>query len=167
MSDRVLVAGIGNIFQSDDGFGVEVATRLLAREWPEGVEVAEFGIRGVHLAYQLLDGYRALILVDAVPMNETPGTLAVIDAIEGGGGDDEEAAPVMDAHTMSPDVVLGTLAHLGGKLDRVYVVGCQPADLDDGMGLTAAVAQAVDGAVDLCCELVSELLQPAGKESRS
>jgi hydrogenase maturation protease len=167
MSDRILVAGIGNIFQTDDGFGVEVATRLLAREWPEGVEVAEFGIRGVHLAYQLLDGYRALILVDAMPMNEIPGTLAVIDAIEGAGGGDEEAAPVMDAHTMSPDVVLGTLAHLGGKLDRGYVVGCQPANLDDGMGLTAAVAEAVDGAVDLCCELVSELLQPAGKESRS
>jgi hydrogenase maturation protease len=163
----VLVAGIGNIFQTDDGFGVEVATRLLGRSWPEGVEVGEFGIRGVHLAYQLLDGYRGLILVDAVPMNEPPGTLAVIEAAAGSGADNGEEPQVMDAHTMSPDVVLGTLAHLGGTLERVYVVGCQPANLDDGMGLTPDVAAAIDGAVDLCCELVLELLQPAGKGHRS
>jgi hydrogenase maturation protease len=167
MSDRILVAGIGNIFQTDDGFGVEVATRLLGRSWPEGVEVGEFGIRGVHLAYQLLDGYRGLILVDAVPMNEPPGTLAVIEAAAGSGADNGEEPQVMDAHTMSPDVVLGTLAHLGGTLERVYVVGCQPANLDDGMGLTPDVAAAIDGAVDLCCELVLELLQPAGKGNRS
>jgi hydrogenase maturation protease len=166
---RVLVAGIGNIFQTDDGFGVEVANRLATRPVPDGVEVAEFGIRGVHLAYQLLDGYDTLILVDAVPMGEEPGTLAVIQPEPGASGGDDEA-PVVDAHTMSPDVVLGTLAHLGGSLERVYVVGCQPADFGEGMGLTPAVAAAVDRAVDMCDELLSEILAAAStieaKEAR-
>ena len=76
---RVLVAGIGNIFLGDDGFGVEVADRLAGRTLPDGVQVADFGIRGVHLAYELLDGYDALVLVDAVPMGEPPGTVAIIE----------------------------------------------------------------------------------------
>ena len=76
---RVLVAGIGNIFLGDDGFGVEVASRLAARPLPDGVRVEDFGIRGVHLAYELLDGYDVLVLVDAVPIGEAPGTVAVIE----------------------------------------------------------------------------------------
>jgi hydrogenase maturation protease len=162
--DGVLVAGIGNIFQSDDAFGVEVADRLSGLDLPPGVRVEDFGIRGVHLAYELLEGYAALVLVDAVPMGEPPGTLAVIAPVLAGaepGGN--EGAPAVDAHTMSPDVVLATLARLGGSLERVYVVGCQPASLDEGMGLTPAVADAVDGAVELCLELVIELAEPAGK----
>ena len=90
MTRRVLVAGIGNIFLSDDGFGVEVATRLAARTLPDGVRVEDFGIRGVHLAYELLDGYDALVLIDAVPMGEPPGTLAVIEP-EPDMGDTSEA----------------------------------------------------------------------------
>ena len=79
MTRRTLVAGIGNVFLSDDAFGVEVAHRLSGRELPEGVRVEDYGIRGMHLAYDLLDGYDALVLVDAVPMGEPPGTLAVIE----------------------------------------------------------------------------------------
>ena len=79
MTDRVLVAGIGNIFLSDDAFGVEVAHRLSGRALPDGVRVEDYGIRGMHLAYDLLEGYDALVLVDAVPMGEPPGTLAVIE----------------------------------------------------------------------------------------
>lgn len=160
MSARVLVAGIGNIFMTDDGFGVEVAQELLRRDWPDQVEVAEYGIRGVHLAYQLLDGYKALVLVDAVPMGEPPGTLAVLERQAGG---NEDTVGVVDAHTMSPDVVLGTLAHLGGTLERTYVVGCQPADTTEGIGLTPGVAAAVNKAADLCTDLVSEILEPAEK----
>jgi hydrogenase maturation protease len=163
VSRGVLVAGIGNIFQSDDAFGVEVAARLSGRELPPGVRVEDFGIRGVHLAYELLEGYDGLVLIDAVPMGEPPGTLAVIApelADEGSGGD---PAPAVDAHTMSPDVVLATLTRLGGRLERAYVVGCQPASLAEGMGLTPAVAAAVPEAVALCLDLVSELVDPAGK----
>ena len=79
MNGGILVAGIGNIFLTDDGFGVEVASRLARQSLPPGVRVADFGIRGVHLAYELLDGYDGLILIDAVPMGEPPGTLAVIE----------------------------------------------------------------------------------------
>jgi hydrogenase maturation protease len=164
MNQRTLVAGIGNIFLSDDGFGVEVATRLAAQPLPPGVRVADFGIRGVHLAYELLDGYDCLILVDAVPMGEKPGTVAVIqpesETSPGGG---HETVPVVDAHSMDPRVVLATLARLGGRVERIYLVGCQPANLQEGIGLTPAVAAAVDSAVALCRQLLTEMLQPTGK----
>jgi hydrogenase maturation protease len=162
MSRGILVAGIGNIFQSDDAFGVEVVRLLVERDLPPGVRVEDFGIRGVHLAYELLEGYHALVLVDAVPMGEPPGTLAVIaPEIGAAGGDD--TTPAVDAHTMSPDVVLATVARLGGTLERTYVLGCQPASLDEGMGLSPAVAAVVDTAVDMCLHLVSEIAEPAGK----
>ncbi len=160
MSGRILVAGVGNIFLGDDGFGVEVANRLAGRPLPDGVEVVEYGIRGVHLAYQLLEGYDALVLVDAVELGEEAGALAVIEARMGGRTDD---SPVVDAHTMSPDIVLGTLAHLGGSLERAYVVGCQPAELSETIGLSPAVTAAIEPAIDLCLELLSEIWQPAGK----
>jgi hydrogenase maturation protease len=160
MSGGVLVAGIGNVLQSDDGFGVEVVQRLLERPVPEGVRVAEFGIRGVHLAYELLDGYDALVLVDAVPLGEAPGTVVVMEP-------DPIAATdaVIDAHTMGPDVVLSTLARLGGEVARIRVVGCQPATLEEGFGLSAPVAAAVDLAVDLCLELVADIVQPASSSN--
>ena len=132
----MLVAGIGNIFLGDDGFGVEVAQRLLARPVPEGVRVEDFGIRGVHLAYELLDGYDALVLVDAVPMGEAPGTVALIEPeiseLEPG----DDPVPTLEAHSMSPAVVLDMLAGLGGKVDRILIVGCEPATVDEGIGLS-------------------------------
>ena len=79
MRGSTLVAGIGNVFLTDDAFGVEVAHRLTSRALPEGVRVDDFGIRGIHLAYELLEGYDALVLIDAVPMGEPPGTLAVLE----------------------------------------------------------------------------------------
>lgn len=150
MSPGVLVAGIGNIFLGDDGFGVEVANRLAAETMPEGVRVADFGVRGVHLAYELLDGYDRLVLVDAVPMGEAPGTLAVIQpSVSGAHGPDDDA-PVVDAHSMGPDVVLATLSRLGGSVEEIYIVGCQPASLDEGIGLSPHVrvcGGACDGTV--------------------
>ena len=145
----MLVAGIGNIFLGDDGFGVEVAQRLRRRPAPDGVRVEDFGIRGVHLAYELLDGYDALVLVDAVPMDEPPGTVAVIEpdppspVTEGLGG------PVLEAHSMNPAVVLDLLAGLGGtRRPGAASSAVQPASLDEGIGLSAPVAAAVDRAVD-------------------
>jgi hydrogenase maturation protease len=169
MRGGVLVAGIGNVFQSDDAFGVEVAARLSSLALPEGVRVEDFGIRGVHLAYELLEGYEALVLIDAVPMGEAPGTLAVIEPevpadLQAGAHD---AVPAVDAHTMSPDVVLATLSRLGGSVERVRILGCQPADLRDGMGLSPAVEAALDRAVDLCLELVADIVQLTGKGTPS
>jgi hydrogenase maturation protease len=168
MSQGVLVAGIGNIFQTDDAFGVEVARRMGERTLPPGVRVEDYGIRGVHLAYELLEGYDALILIDAVPMGEPAGTLAVIQPeVDPASTIGDGMAPVVDAHTMSPDVVLATLARLGGSIEKIFIVGCQPASLLEGMGLTPAVAAAVDEAVEMCCQLVSEIVEPVGKGSSS
>jgi hydrogenase maturation protease len=178
MSPRILCAGIGNIFFSDDGFGVEVANRLASAAVPEGVRVEDYGIRGVHLAYELCDGYDALVIIDAMPMgDEPPGTLVVLepDVPPSASEDDDDIAPFMDAHTMSPLTVLATLANLGGSVDRILVVGCQPATIEEGMGLSEPVAAAVDRAVEMVSELLTELVgdlltdvcQPAGRETRT
>jgi hydrogenase maturation protease len=143
---RVLVAGIGNVFLGDDGFGVEVVRRLDPATLPVGVDVTDYGIRGVHLAYDLLDGrHRTVVIVDAVPLDDPPGTLAVLQVDPTGGG-----APV-DAHGM----VLALLHDLGGSVDRVLVVGCAPADVAERMGLSEPVAAAVDAAVRLVGEVVA------------
>jgi hydrogenase maturation protease len=161
----VLVAGIGNIFLSDDGFGVEVVNRLRQRPLPHDVRVADFGIRGVHLAYELLDGCDVLVLVDAMPLSEPPGTVAVVEVDpDDNGGPDDDRAPVIEAHSMTPATVLGMLRGLGGRVGRIYVVGCQPATLEEGIGLSPAVAAAVDDAVAAVTDLVADLR--AGAEAR-
>ena len=167
MTSPVLVAGIGNVFLSDDAFGVEVARRLRSRAVPEGVRVEDYGIRGLHLAYDLLQGYDALVLIDAVPIGEPPGTLALIEPEPAVGPtlrsshSDGGGVLAVDAHTMSPHIVLATLSRLGGSVERIVIVGCQPGDLREGMGLTPAVREAVPAAVDLCLEVVADIAQPA------
>ena len=138
---KALVAGIGNIFNRDDGFGCTVAEHLLKRRIPDGVRVEDYGIRGMHLALDLLEGYDLLVLVDAMGGQDAPGTLTLFEPDL-----DPDAAP-LDAHRMDPQAVLGMVAGLGGEVRRVLVVGCQPADLDEGIGLTDIVAAAVDPAV--------------------
>jgi hydrogenase maturation protease len=164
---RVLVAGIGNIFLGDDGFGVEVAQRLLARPVPDGVRVEDFGIRGVHLAYELLDGYEALVLVDAVPMGEAPGTVALLEPEieEPDPGDDP--APTLEAHSMSPAVVFDMLAGLGGKVDRILIVGCEPATVEEGIGLSDVVAASVDRAIEAVDDVLAELCPSASSNGAS
>lgn len=153
MTGRVLVAGIGNIFLGDDGFGVAVANRLAELALPAGVTAADYGIRGLHLAYEILDGdYAATILVDAVPRGEPPGTLCVIDAGQAGAD-----VGVFDAHGMTPDVVLGLVRRLGGDPGRVLVVGCEPAAVAEGIGLSPQVAAAVPAAVRTVAELIGDL----------
>jgi hydrogenase maturation protease len=165
--DRILVAGIGNIFFGDDGFGVEVANRLLQRAdpAPPGVRVVEFGIRGLHLAYELLDGYDVLVLIDALPVGEEPGTVVLVEAElpePPSAGDD--IAPTVDAHSMSPALVLGMLASLGGTIDHIYVVGCQPRTIEEGIGLSEVVAAAVTPAVEMVDELLAELCATPRRE---
>jgi hydrogenase maturation protease len=158
---KTLVAGIGNIFFGDDGFGVEVANRLVGRELPAGVRLGEYGIRGIHLAYELLDGYDLLVLIDAVPINQPPGTVAVIEVDM----DDVVRAgdTGIDAHTMTPASVLGALAHLGGRVGRVLLVGCQPESIDERLGLSQPVAAAVEVAVDEVTKLL-DVVSAVGKE---
>ncbi|HEV7898431.1 MAG TPA: hydrogenase maturation protease [Planosporangium sp.] len=163
----VLVAGIGNVFQGDDGFGVEVARRLLAEpeSLPAGVRAADYGIRGVHLAYELLNGYDALVLIDALPQGGVPGTVYVFkpDPV---GPPSDGPGPVMDAHDMNPQAVLGHVRALGGVVDRVVVVGCEPADVTDRMGLSPAVEAAVGPAVDTVREVAAELVAETDSTER-
>ena len=156
----VLVAGVGNIFLGDDGFGVEVARRLAGVELPPDVKVADFGIRGVHLAYELLDGYELVILVDASPRGAEPGTLYVIEPDPAPDADPDEVPP-LDAHGMDPAAVLSLLGVLGGQVDRVLVVGCEPAFADEHMGLSPPVEAAVDQAVTLVQDLIHEHRAPS------
>lgn len=158
MSRRVLIAGVGNIFLGDDGFGVEVARRLASNGLPESVRVADFGVRALHLAYELLDGgYEATILIDAASMGREPGAVYLIepdiDALVG------EANEVPDAHGMDFRSVLRLVKSLGGKPGRIYVVGCEPLQLADEIGLSKPVADAVDEALRLIYELVAGLGQ--------
>jgi hydrogenase maturation protease len=155
----VLVAGIGNVLLADDGFGVEVARRLAQRELPVGVKVADFGIRGMDLAYELQEDYDAAVLLDAVPRGEAPGTLFVIEPDLDDSG---EGSP--DPHGMDPVRVLALARVLGSLPPRILVVGCEPAvlagegDQDFAMELSPPVRAAVEGAVGLVESLLGELL---------
>ena len=149
---RMLVAGLGNIFLGDDGFGVEVARRLTMGPVPEGVDVADFGIRGVHLAYELADvRYDSAVLVDATARGGSPGTLYLIEAAAGDPGD---PAPGADAHGLTPAAVLVWLKHLGAPSRRILVVGCEPATLEEGIGLSEPVSAAIGDAIAMVRRLM-------------
>ncbi|MFG2988630.1 hydrogenase maturation protease [Streptomyces sp. NPDC048257] len=164
MNDRVLIAGIGNVFLGDDGFGVETVRALGAHPLPDGVEVVDFGVRGVHLAYQLLDGYDTLLLIDAAARGGEPGTLYLIEADGSAGtgpqdGDGAPPPPVLDGHHMSPDAVLALLDTLCAGTGatpprRTLVLGCEPAGVEEGIGLSAPVAAAVPEAVRMALDLI-------------
>jgi hydrogenase maturation protease len=157
---RVLVAGIGNVFLGDDGFGVAVADLLAGRERPRGVEVRDYGIRGMDLAYALGAGYDAAILVDAVPRGGAPGTLYLIEP------DAPDTDPVaLDSHQMNPLAVLRLARQLGTLPPKVLIVGCEPQRLQDdeiSMELTAAVSEAVERAAGMVMEVAGALL--SGRE---
>jgi hydrogenase maturation protease len=153
MSARVLVAGIGNVFLGDDGFGVEVASRLVARPLAPGVVVADVGVRALHLAFDLLDKPAALLIVDAVDRGDPPGTLSLIEPRV-----DDTTAGVADAHGMNLATVLGALRALGGEVPPLLLVGCQPAFVGEHMGLSPVVARAVPDAVALVERTLTRLL---------
>jgi hydrogenase maturation protease len=154
---RILVAGIGNVFLGDDGFGVAVADRLWRRELGTGVEVVDFGIRGIDLAFAMQGGYDAVVLLDAVPRGETPGTLYVIEVDP----HDEEADVAVDAHGMDPARILGLVRSLGAVPSRTYVVGCEPETRmsgDEGE-IVARLSEPVMAALEPAVRLVESLLQ--------
>lgn len=152
----ILVAGIGNIFFGDDGFGVEVVRRLLARPQPSGVRIVDFGIRGFDLAYALQDGYDTTILIDAYPHGKPPGTVSVIEPDLENLSD--PPGGFIQPHAMNPINVLLMAKSTGGSRKRVLLVGCEPLDLggDEGrMGLS----DIVNAAIDTTVERVEWLLQ--------
>jgi hydrogenase maturation protease len=160
---RILVAGIGNIFFGDDAFGCEVASQLRRKPLPEGVRVIDFGIRSYDLAYAIMDGYDATILVDATPQGSAPGTIYLIEP------DlkklDELPDEAVNAHSMNPVRVLQLVRSLGGKPGWLRVVGCEPAVLEaeEGeMGLSEKVQAAVAPAIEMIETLIREILEEAG-----
>jgi hydrogenase maturation protease len=166
MSARVLVAGVGNVFLGDDGFGVEVARRLAAEGLP-GVEVEDFGIRGLHLAFRLLDPPALLVVADAVARGGPAGTLYVLEPDPPVDGDPAAgAAEATDGHGMHLPAVLAAARAMGAAPPRaVRIVGCEPADLGERMGLSAAVAAAVEPAVALVRSLAEEELGTTARDT--
>ena len=156
MTGRTLVAGVGNVFQRDDAFGVEVVRLLAERPWPDGVEIADFGIRGIHLAYELLDGCDLLVLVDAAQRGQEPGTVTVLEVGPDHGG---PVTAVMDAHGLAPDQVFAVIASLGSRPGRTLLVACEPADVSAGMGLSEQVREALPHAVRAVEEILGQSQQ--------
>ena len=161
MTGRTLVAGVGNIFQRDDAFGVEVIRLLAERPRPTGVKVADFGIRGVHLVYELLDGCDLFVLVDAAQRGCAPGTVTVLEVEP-----EHMQTPngVMDAHGLAPDQVFAMLASMGGRPGRSLVVACEPADVTAGMGLSDEVREALPAAVRAVEEILDQVQREEGAD---
>ena len=163
---RLLIACVGNIFLGDDAFGVEVARRLAAVELPEGARAVDFGIRGIDLTYALLDDYESVILVDAAPRGGSPGTLYVLEPTVDQATGPEGANSLLEGHGMDPVKVLRLAASLGGRVDRLVLVGCEPetcAEPDDiQAGLSEPVRSAVEEAVPLILSLAERLLRGEG-----
>ena len=167
---RILIACIGNIFLGDDGFGVEVASRLRYRQYPQGISVVDFGIRGMDLAYTLLDDYDTLILVDAVPRGGQPGTLYLIEPDVANLSPEkgvEAGRAALDAHSMDPVKVLAYARTLGAQPVHTLLVGCEPSNFGGGedyaemeMGLSEPVQAAVDEAVKMIDTLIEDLSRP-------
>jgi len=156
--NKTLIAGVGNIFLGDDAFGVEVVQRLRSMRLPESVTVRDFGIRSYDLAYALMDEWDLVILVDAVPRGEAPGTIYTIEPELPRNSD---ATGTFDAHSMNPVSVLRLVNALGGsKVKRLMLVGCEPASVeprhDGNLGLSEPVQQAVDGAIDVIQEIIRD-----------
>jgi hydrogenase maturation protease len=164
----ILVACIGNIFNGDDAFGVEVAWRLLQGALPDGVQVIDFGIRGIDLTYALMDGYDAVILVDAAQRGEAPGVVSIVEPapVEAENNSLEDLA--LSPHELDPAKVLRLVSALGGTCRRALLVACEPLTLggDEGVvGLSEPVAAAVDVAAETIEELIDEMMAPSPAEN--
>jgi hydrogenase maturation protease len=151
-----LVAGIGNIFLGDDGFGSEVIRHVPDHLASPRVQLVDYGIKGMHLAYDLLDGCEAFVLIDAIPSRGSPGTVHVFEVDH----DTLTAATGLDAHAMDPGAVFASLNALGGTPPYTVVIGCEVENVDEGIGLSTEVAAAVPEAVRALEDVLARLLEP-------
>jgi hydrogenase maturation protease len=154
----ILIAGVGNAWLRDDGFGGEVVSRLEQRQLPDGVNVMDAGTGGLDLAYEVMRGYDGLVILDVSKQGGEPGTLYVMepdeDSVQGGIEDGQLISP----HAMDPQTVLRFVKSIGAWPGRVVVIACEPADVEEmGWGLSDDVEEAVDRAVELVLETVAEL----------
>ena len=168
MSERILVAGMGNLLRGDDGFGVAVAQELKGRAFPPGVDIVEVGISGVSMAQELLEGYDALVLIDAMNRGEEPGTLYVERAEV---PDLEQYSKreigrfAADMHQTDPSKVLVLGEALGVLPDPAVLVGCEPYETDELEDrLSEPVGEAVPRAVEQIELVVEELRSTESNE---
>jgi hydrogenase maturation protease len=154
---RILVAGVGNLFMADDAFGCEVARRLAQRSLPPQVRVVDFGIRGLDLTYAMLDDYETVILVDAAPRGQSPGTLYVIEPLVDAGEN-----VMLQTHGMDLVKVLQAAAALGGRPRRVLIVGCEPTPRDPDADWEQSLSPPVRAAVDEAVALIESLVMNGG-----
>jgi hydrogenase maturation protease len=158
---RVLVAGVGNIFCGDDAYGVEVANRLLRKSFPSEVDVKDFGIRGLDLAYALVDGYDFVIVIDAAARGHEPGSISIVEPEQAIDVANRPQHLLGSAHGLDPGKVLSFAATLGATCRRIFFVVCEPftlGDEDGQMGLSDVVAASVEPSVHLVESLVASLL---------
>jgi hydrogenase maturation protease len=155
---QILVAAVGNLWKRDDGFGTAVARRLREQQQPSGVSVADFGTSGLDLAYEVMRGYAALVLIDVTRQGGAPGTLYVMEADPESVELGIEDGDIIDPHDMDPRTVLRFVRSVNGWPGKVIVIGCEPADLEEyGIGLSPEVEAAVETAVALVGEQIEEL----------
>lgn len=153
----VLVAGFGNVLRGDDGFGVAVVQRLAGHPaLPVGTRVVEVGIGGMHLVHELLTGYAALLIVDAVDRGGPPGTIYLLAPEV----PDVAALPyaeredfLADMHLATPGRAMILAKALGVLPPVVYLLGCQPLSCEDltlelSPPVIAAVAASVPRLLD-------------------
>jgi hydrogenase maturation protease len=165
---RILVAGVGNIFLGDDAFGVEVVRRMAHRPVPPEVLVIDFGIRGIDLAYALLEDFDGAVLVDAVSRGGEPGTLYVLEPDLDNLGDPSEGPPVVEAHRLDPVNVLRLAQALGGPAPALRIVGCEPGTLDTAEERGSLLSGPVEAAVAAAITLIEGLIQEwLGREAAS
>jgi hydrogenase maturation protease len=162
MNPKILIAGVGNIFLGDDGFGVEVVRRLRERQLPSGVTLTDFGIRSYDLAFALMDEWDLTILVDALPRGGKSGTIYVLEAELPDGNINQDA---LDAHSMNPVAVLQLVQALGGKVGRLLVVGCEPATLAPNPEGNIGLSVPVEGALDEAMRVVEGLVFTATRRA--
>ena len=155
---RILVAGVGNVLQGDDGFGVQLAWRLAKRDLPEGVKVIETGIGGISLVQEVMLGYDALLLLDAHHCGGTPGTVRLLEPILpdlSGLGPHEVRDFFADTHYATPMRALALLERLGRLPRSVAVIGCEPMPQEAmAIKLSAPVAAALDSAEELALQWI-------------
>jgi hydrogenase maturation protease len=162
LEKQILIAGVGNAWLQDDGFGAEVARRLAELDLPSGVSVMDVGTSGLDLAYEVMRGYSALVIVDVSRQGGEPGTLYVIDVDPDDVPESIEDGETIDPHSMDPMTMLRFVRVIGGWPGRVQVIACEPAQVDDvGIGLTAAVQASVARAIELVLETIEELRSDA------
>jgi hydrogenase maturation protease len=159
----ILIAGVGNAWLRDDGFGGEVARRLEAVELPGGVSVMDAGTGGLDLAYEVMRGYDALVIVDVSPQGGEPGTLYVMEPDEDSVPGGIEDGDVINPHAMDPQTVLRFVKSVGAWPGKVVVIACEPEQVSEmGWGLSERVQGAVARAVALVLDTVAELRAGVG-----